>query len=34
MPGWQFIDPAEDRPQELVQGRESQMGFSLRWRGR
>jgi hypothetical protein len=29
MPGWQFIDPAEQRPQQLVKGRETQVGFPL-----
>jgi hypothetical protein len=29
MPSGQLVDPAEDRSQELVQGREGQMGFAL-----
>jgi hypothetical protein len=29
MPGWQLVDSAENRSQELVEGREGQMGFSL-----
>jgi hypothetical protein len=29
MPGGQLADPVEDRPQELVEGRERQVGFRL-----